>query len=377
MNIKKILFALLSITVVANPYYIYAEEITVSGNGDNSSSNVNISQNNNTQVNQSNNAEITNNVELNSNTGGNDASENTNGEVNITTGDANASSQIVNAGINQSYAEVGCCNGGTSVNISGNGSGSNNSVNYNSNVNTSVSVNNYANIYNNVNGYANTGYNNANGNTGGNVSINTGDIYATDVIKNQSINIYKAEVESGNGGSVYVKIDGNGDESDNSVNISNNNNVEIDAENSANIINNSDWELNTGGNEANGNTKGDVEIETGDIVFKSTIENKDINVGIVDIDCCDKDKGGPEKPGPDDNPPAPQNNPNPPSGGAGPTTSPDNGGAQGGKTTDILPITGGAPSLMFLGIANILMFFMGWYLRLRSGRSPNLAKLSL
>ena len=174
MKIKKILLGIISLTVIVNPYYIYADEITVSGNAEGSTNNVNVSTTQTTQTEQTNTAEITNNVEIDANTGDNTANENA-GDVNITTGDVNATSEIINAGINQNYVEAGCCNGELAINISGNGSDSNNTVGYSSNNNTNVSINNNANISNSVNGSANTGYNSANQNNGS-VSIKTGDI---------------------------------------------------------------------------------------------------------------------------------------------------------------------------------------------------------
>src|SRR3990172_7456096 len=119
MNLKKILLTFLSLSVIINPNYSFADEITVSGNGEGSTNNVVISSDNSSQTEQTNNAEINNNVELNANTGDNTASEN-NGETNITTGDANASSEIVNAGINESFVTAGCCQGDLAINISGN-----------------------------------------------------------------------------------------------------------------------------------------------------------------------------------------------------------------------------------------------------------------
>ena len=148
-------------------------------------------------------------------------------------------------------------------------------------------------------------------------------------------------------------------------------NTNINVNNSANIVNNSRWDLNTGKNEANGNV-GDVSITTGDIVFNSTIENSKINVGLVDIECCEDEEDDEDKPGPDDNP-------RPPDPPLKPTSPPcvqncgsSNPTSQGGPNGEVLPVTGSA-SLLFLAIANIVMFFMGWYLRLRSGRSPNIA----
>ena len=360
---------LFGLSIIVNPYIVSADEISVTGNGEGSTNNVNISQSNTNQTQQQNTAEINNNVDVNADTGNNTANENSGGETNITTGDVSASSQIINAGINQSSVEVGCCQGSTDIDISGNGSDSNNSVGYSQNSNTNITINNNANVNNSVNGNANTGYNSANQNNG-NVSISTGNIKATDVIKNNSINIYEVDATSGTGGSVYISVDGNGADSNNSVKFANPNSVNININSSANIVNNSNWDLNTGRNEANQNN-GDVNITTGDIVFQSTIENTDVNIGLVDVDCCELPKGGPKEPPIDvlPPPPPPPVNPGPNNNGCTSNcggTNPSVGSVLG----EILPVTGNYSMLLFL-IGNISMLFLGGYLRLRSGRSPN------
>lgn len=372
---KKLLLGILSLSIIVNPYYVYAEEIVVSGNGSDSNSSINVNLNQNTSVTQDNTADVNNNVDINADTGNNSANDNSGGDTSIITGDVNIDSNIQNEGINQSSVDVGCCPGDVSLQVSGNGANSDNTIAYAQNNSTNINVTNNANITNNVNGNANTGYNEASNNTGGNVSISTGSITVSDTIKNNSVNVYEVNASSGNGQDVSITIKDNGTDSFNSIKFSDENNVNIDVNNSANIVNNSNWDLNTGGNKANGNTGGDVTIATGDIVFNSTIENTGINVGLVDVECCEEEDGGPEPPGPDDNPPQPP--PPPPSGPPGPNGKDDHGNGGGGpgptaQAGEILPVTGSA-SLLFLAIANIIMFFMGWYLRLRSGRSPNIA----
>lgn len=368
MNKRKLLIGLVSISLFVNPFMARAEEITVSGNGDGSSNNVNISNTNTSSAEQNNTANIQNNVEVTANTGGNTANENTGGSTAITTGDVNAETTIINAGINQSYGEVGnCCQNDANIKVAGNGSGSTNGVNYSSNNTTNVVVNNNASIYNSIKGYANTGFNTANENNGS-VRIDTGDITVSDTIKNQSINIAATKANAGNGGSVYVEVKENGEGSENIVAVENNSIVEVEVNNSANIVNESNWELNTGRNEANKNN-GDVAIKTGDIVYATVIENTDINTSIVDVDCCDDhDNPNPPEPTPPVNPPS--------NGGGGPCTS--NCGGSGGTSAGtsngpVLPITGTDFSLLFFALVAGIMFLMGWYLRLRAGRSPNFA----
>lgn len=366
---KKIILGIISVVLAVNPYLVSAEEITVTGNGEGTSNTVNISSTQTNQVEQQNTAEITNNVEVTANTGNNEASDNTNGETNIATGNVNVETQIVNAGINQNYAETNCCPGSFGASITNNGSGSTSNISYSQNSNTTLNVKNNASISNNINGYANTGYNKANDNTQSSVSITTGDITVKDTIKNKSINIQASSLSQGNVQNVSLKIANNGSDSESSIKFVDENNVDVNVENTANIENNSNWELNTGGNEANGNTKADVKIATGDIVYTSTIENTDINVSIVDIDCCEDDKN--TNP-PDGNPPTPTNGGGNGNGGSSNGNGSSSNG-QGGTSGPILPVTGGSFSLIFLAIANVALFFLGGYLRLRSGRSPNLA----
>jgi hypothetical protein len=365
---KKLIFSILSLTIFANPLFAYAEEISVSGNSAESSSNVNISVDQSSSANQSNEANISNNIEANSNTGNNEASQNNGGEVNIQTGDSEVSSTIINHGINQNYAETGCCPGDTSIKVNGNGAESNNNIDYSRNYTTNINSSNTANIINNVNGYANTGYNKANQNNGGSVSITTGDIKVTDIIRNKSINISAVEASAGTGESLYIAVNDNAYDSDNSIKVNDESSINVNVDNEANIENNSEWYVNTGGNEANQNNKGDVNITTGDVVVHTTIENKDININIVDVDCCEEDKGKPI----DTTPPPPAGPSQGGHGGGG------NGGGQGGPSAGptsqvlgaMLPATGNYSMVLFL-IGNIAMLFLGGYLRLRSGRSPN------
>jgi hypothetical protein len=367
MDIRKILLAVLSLTVIANPSYIFADEITVSGNGDGSSNAVNVSSTQNTSASQDNSANVNNNVSQSANTGNNSADSNS-GNTSIATGNANSSSNITNSGINQSVIDNTNCNctNTTTIDVSGNGEGSTNLLGYSTGVNSNVSVNNIANINNNVNGKANTGYNSANGNNG-NVSITTGNIYATDSIKNKDINDYAIKIGNSNGGDVSLSIKDNGENSNNVVVLAQANSAQIAVDNEANINNNSNWDLNSGHNTADSDN-GNVSITTGDVIFATNIDNEGINIGIVDVECCKTSNTPP--PG-TTTPPGPSGSNN----NNGSTSSGGGGSSSGSPVTatTILPITG-SPSLLVLALVNTLMFFMGWYLRLRSGRSPNFAR---
>lgn len=368
MRAEQILLGIISLSLLTSPYLAYADEVTVSGNGEGSTNNVTISSDQSTQTQQQNNAQVTDNVTLNANTGSNQASEN-NGNATINTGDINTTSKLNNQNINQSSAATACCLQDLSAKISGNGPDSNNSINYSQDSNTDISINNNANISSSVKGYANTGENKANENLG-NVKITTGDIYATDTITNKRVNIYDVKGSAGLGGEVSLVIKDNAADSDNSIKFSNDSNLKIDVNNSANLVNDSHWDLNTGKNSANKNN-GDVEITTGDIVFSSTIQNSGINIGLVDVECCQKETPSGGGNPPDGNPPPPPPSTNP---GSNPTSNSSNSTSAGGPIQavlgNVLPVTGNYSMILFL-IGNIAMLFLGGYLRLRSGRSPN------
>lgn len=364
---KKYLLIIALVPFLSNPLLVRADEYVIEGNGSGSTNEISVQQETTTTVTQENTAEVVNNVDVNADTGNNEASANTGSDTNISTGDIDITSNVNNEGLNQSsVGDLGCCQGSTDINISGNGAKSDNLVAYNNSSNTNVNVNNSANITNNVNGSANTGNNKANYNSGS-VKIATGDITVIDNINNKSVNNYSVSVANNSGRSITVSVKDNGTFSDNIVVINNENNVSVNIQSNANLENNSQWDLNTGNNEASGNN-GDVSILTGDIYLASTINNEGINTGIVDIDCCEK----PDKPSnPDPNPPV-----SPPGGGGG-SSSGGGGSSSGSSSSDggsgpTLPVTG-APSLLLLALVNSIMFLFGWYLRLRSGRSPNLA----
>jgi len=367
---KKILFGIISLSLILNPYVVFADEVTVSGNAEGSTNNVNVNVVENTTVEQTNEADIQNDVDVEADTGNNNANENL-GEVEITTGDIEVDTKILNEDINQSYVDTGCCSDGLDLNIKENGTNSNNTINYSTQKNTDVSITQTASINNSIYGIANTGENKANKNLG-DVSIESGNITVTDKIENTGINVHDVSAANGTGGSVYISVDGNADDSTNSVNYSNESNVNISIVSTAVIVNDTKWDLNTGRNVANGNL-GNVNISTGDIYYSSSIKNGPVNYGWVDIDCCgglgDTDGGGiPDPTPPPAASPPPGNSSNSHSSN-GPGSSSSEGGSNSHNT---LPITG-APSLLFWGIASVLMFFLGWYLRLRSGRSPNFA----
>lgn len=297
MNIKKILKQI--ITPVTNSFIanlailflvffyplsaVLAEEVTISGNGSGSSSEVNVAQNTQTNVEQNNQAQVSNELDSDLNTGDNSASSNTGGETGITTGDVTAQTSIEND-LNSSVVNIECCPQDSSYTISGNGADSENNITTNNDSSTSVTVTQNATVTNNILGSANTGDNSADDNSGGNVSIDTGDINAKVEVSNKT-NMALVTAPSGQGGDIKVKISSNGSGSVNNIVLTFNNNTEVVIENNSTLANILNWYANTGGNSANGNTGGNVKIKTGNILLDIILENS-ANVSIVDIECC-------------------------------------------------------------------------------------------
>jgi len=166
---------------------------------------------------------------------------------------------------------------GTTIEISGNGSDTNNTANVEIEQNKTVVQQNTAIINNYVDADADTGNNDANRNTGGDVDIDTGNANTTVAVSN-TVNSNSAEVGCCVG-DVDVLIAGNGDNSDNDVTVNVN-----DAEdktgtfvyqtNLAKIYNHVKADAETGENDANQNTGGDVSIETGNASTSVSVSNQ-------------------------------------------------------------------------------------------------------
>jgi hypothetical protein len=267
-----------------------ANDIVVSGNGVNSTSNVSVNKTSASVVNQTNNANITNNVSSDASTGGNSSSFNTGGNTRIVTGNATSNVDITNAA-NLNKADIsncgGCSGGAYDVKIKGNGVGSENNVDLNKANETFLNQTNDANIVNDVNATAKTGKNDASYNTGGDTIIVTGDA-KTNVDVNNKANANFATIGGGNGqvdGS-SVKIKGNGAYSDNNVALDNASAIVLGQSNNADILNNVDANAKTGKNDAGFNTGGTVAISTGDAKTKVGVDNLvNFNAASIDCDC--------------------------------------------------------------------------------------------
>jgi len=147
--------------------------------------------------------------------------------------------------------------------VSGNGVDSDSEIKIESKQETEVSQENTFNVSNNINANANTGSNSASRNTGGNATIDTGDATSNVAVQNAG-NLNEAVVDSrASAGNVDVLISGNGDSTDNDVDLENENKIKLSQENSSNVTNTINNDATTGWNDANRNTGGSVEITTG------------------------------------------------------------------------------------------------------------------
>lgn len=304
------------------------------GNSKESTSSANLTENNTNNTFQSNDANVGNNMTLSADSGNNNASDNTGGNTNLQTGDANVSANVLTLANNnvagnivytvvnvfgdltgdivmdkKYLADAGACTtcSGGDINAvnSGNGSSSNNNLNVDQNNTNNTFQSNDANIENNLVVDANTAGNSVSDNTNGNNSVQTGD---TNVDANV-LNVANSNVsgvwwlvlvnEAGNwvgkivgspdgstmagsegtefvvndNGEIMAVNSNNGSNSNNNVNIAQNNTNTTTQDNKANIVNNVTLSANTGNNKASDNTGGNSNIKTGDANVVANIVN--------------------------------------------------------------------------------------------------------
>jgi hypothetical protein len=289
-NLKKQAFSALAATSLvlsmALPVSAAEMNLTVTGNGVDSDNTVKVENNNTQNVVQNNEAKIENNIQANSSTGGNNASRNTGGNVKVDTGNADTSVNVSNSA-NTNVANIDCCGAkNTNVTVSGNGDSSDNKVKVEQNSNTKLYQTNDANIKNNIDANSKTGKNDADRNTGGNVKIVTGDA-TTSVAVDNAANMNSAKIGGGHDagtGSVSAYITGNGVDSDNDIKLDLDKSVLLTQANDAYVKNSIDADANTGKNDANRNTGGDVIVDTGDADVTVGVDNM-ANFNAADVDC--------------------------------------------------------------------------------------------
>lgn len=301
------------------------------GNGSGSTNNANTTSNTTTIINSQNDLNLDNNVSLSADTGHNTADKNM-GSGDITTGDANIVSNIINflnnnivAGAQFLISTVnifgdmsgniilpreadltacGCAADLTAAN-SGNGANSTNTATASSTNALDVNQTNNAIVTNNLNLDANTGGNTTDQNMGnssittGNTNVDSnlvtvantntvgqGDTWWLVLVNNQGqwtgkivgadngATIAGSGMEFGVGpdGQVYALNSGNGADSTNTASTTTNDSTTINQTNNATIDNNVNISANTGDNTANKNMGG-ASIKTGDVNVASNIVN--------------------------------------------------------------------------------------------------------
>jgi hypothetical protein len=356
---------------------VQALEITIEGNGAGSSSEVQATQTTETSITQTNNTEVKNDVEVQANTGGNEVSGNS-GQATVETGSIDTNTSINNQ-VNETKIQDKCCSEpkDTTINISGNGVDSTNTVNAGTTNTTSVSITQTATITNEIKGNLDTGHNTVTNNQGS-VSIRTGDITGEVTITN-GVNTADIDVASTHDSDSQIKIKDNGEGSVNTISNEQNNLVVIQKNEVANIDNKLAFDLSTGNNKVDDNF-GAVSIITGDVFLSANVINGPINDNHITITPCDENPINP----PPVNPPPVNPPPVIPPPVTPPTVNPNNNSSSSNSNSDddshgiggigdvlglMLPDTGTMDMLMML-VANISLFLLGWYLRLRSGRAP-------
>jgi len=366
------IFIFVTFLLAAKVAFAQTINVEVSGNGDGSQNTTNVAVQQETIVNQTNQSDITNDVSINTNTGSNNASENS-GASQIATGDSNTNVGIANQA-NNSVANLGNCNqcqNNVNIQNSNNGANSQNTVNAEIGNATAISVLNDARITNNINVSGNTGYNQALRNNG-NVSIQSGKIIVNGNLENKA-NYSEIVVDPRSGQKLTVVNSSNGSNSVNDLNVAISqslNITKIDREVIENLI---DIILNTGGNIADGNN-GAISIETGDIDINFSVVNEG-NKDFIKVECCKvtPSEGGlpPEPPiSPSQQPIVPPPAQPSPS-AAGPSEAGPTGPSGPGQVLGLaaLPVTGPSNFLVLI-LFWFVLFASGVFLRYRGERSP-------
>lgn len=155
----------------------------------------------------------------------------------------------------------------TTLEISGNGTDSKSNIVTENSGSTTVLQSNTAVVTNNITSNSNTGDNSASKNTGGDVAVRTGDA-KTEVKVENNLNSNTAHVDCCANGDTDVVVSGNGYDSDNKVVVKDARDNSIYQNNEAKVENAVEAKANTGKNDTDKNTGGDVLVSTGDAQTK-------------------------------------------------------------------------------------------------------------
>lgn len=259
--------------------------IQITGNGAATSNEASVATTQSTVVSQKNDANVKNDINVSSNTGGNSTDKNTGGNSSIDTGNAKVVVDVENQ-VNSNVLDVENCDCDTDalVKIDGNGYGSENSAALELVNSTVVAQDNEADITNRVNADSSTGNNSGDKNTGGDVEISTGNAWTGVQVKNEANSNWAKVGGQGNGSSVGILIAENGAETENAVELYLDRDMTLQQYNESDIANYIDAGADTGWNNADKNTGGEVSIDTGD-AKTAVVADTAANFNWADVDC--------------------------------------------------------------------------------------------
>ena len=286
MNKKVLASSLTTFAMVLNSVapVMAATSITISGNGSDTNNDVTLTRSQSTTVTQYNDTTIDNDVDVDQDTGGNDADDNTGGDVEINTGDADSDITVDNQAGRNVYENACCVADDISLEISGNGTDSDNTIDLKHSNIVDVEQINETDIDNDIDVDQDSGDNGADDNTGGDISIMTGDLDSGIEVTNEAgVNLARAGLP-GVVGDVSVLIAGNGSDTNNDVTLRVREGLLVTQYNDTTMDNDVDVDQDSGDNDADDNTWGTVEIDTGDANSDVMIDNH-VNFNAISTDC--------------------------------------------------------------------------------------------
>lgn len=290
---KQIVVAMAAFAMVVTPTAQAASyTFEISGNGADSDSEIEFERENSTEVFQNNTSTIQNNIQVKTNTGGNDLNDNTGGNVELRTGDVSVATEIVNQ-VNANQANVVACDCDTDVDVkvAGNGADSRNEVEIENESKNTVVQNNLTSLQNQVKIAGDTGYNDLNDNTGGDVYARTGNVMIAPVAITNMAGSNTAMIggQSNGGSELALKVIGNGADSKNEIEVENEQENGLYQNNLTQIGNDLYLKGRTGKNDLNFNTGpagSDPALLTGDVWIGAMVHNEaGFNYANADCGC--------------------------------------------------------------------------------------------
>lgn len=260
-------------------------EVEISGNTNYGDNTANVAGSQQTIVSQNNEADVDNNIYSSAKTGYNDTNRNAGGDVEVTTGNAEVTTEVTTVA-NTNSARIDGGEGGTvSARITGNTNDGDNDLGLALSASTWISQENDADVDNDIDSYAKTGDNDADHNAMGSVMIDTGNAKVSTEVVN-ALNSNSTLVEGGEGSSVDAVIAGNTNDGDNDILLALSALLSVAQENEGDLDNDIYAKADTGDNDANHNAGGEVEISTGNATVDIMVDNMmNFNVAEVECDC--------------------------------------------------------------------------------------------